>query len=495
MDGEVILQMKKVSKQFPGTLAIDGVDFEVKAGEVHALMGENGAGKSTLMKILAGSFDDYTGEIFIAGKPVNLHTPHLAKAEGVAMMYQELSVAYNRSVQENIFAGDLPGKGAFVDMKELRAQTIKSLERVKLDQKIDPSVQMKYISQHETQLIEMAKGLNSNPKILVMDEPTSALSNAEVKLLFNIISELKKSGMAIIYISHHLAEVFEVADRVTVLRDGRKIGTHNIADVTREDLVEMMIGQKVVPFNKTCVINTKGKVLEVKNLTRYGFVHEVSFDLNRGEILGVIGLAGAGRTELGRCLVGADRIDAGEVILEGETIKVRSMSQMRDKGIVYLTEDRKQEGLALRLTNRENILSTIIPRLSRFGFYFPDQGKPILNNLYNTLSIYPPDPSISTSNLSGGNQQKILLAKWLSTNPKVLILDEPTRGVDVGAKKLIHETIVKLAESGVSILLLSSDLPELVALSDRIIAINKGRVVAEMCGEMDENKVLLAAND
>ena len=494
MIGEVVLQMKKVSKSFPGTLAIDNVDFEVRAGEVHALMGENGAGKSTLMKILAGSFDDYSGEIFIGDKKVDLHSPHLAKTEGVAMMYQELSIAYNRSVQENIFAGEIPGKGVFVDMKQLREKTVKSLEKVKLDKKIDPATQMKNISQHESQLIEMAKGLNSNPKILVMDEPTSALSNAEVKLLFDIIADLKKSGMAIIYISHHLQEVFEVADRVTVLRDGKKIATRDIFDVTKEDLVEMMIGEKVTDFYKTCVTNTKGKILEVKNLTHYGFIHEVSFDLNRGEILGVIGLAGAGRTELGRCLVGADKIDDGEVVLDGEKIKIRSMSQMRDKGVVYLTEDRKLEGLALRLTNRENILSAIIPRLSKFGFYFPNKGKNILNELYNSLTIYPPDPSISTSNLSGGNQQKILLAKWLSTKPKVLILDEPTRGVDVGAKKLIHETIAKLADSGVSVLLLSSDLPELVALSDRIIAINKGRVVAELCGEMDENKVLLAAN-
>jgi len=488
------LEMKKVSKRFPGTLAVENVDFEVKPGEVHALMGENGAGKSTLMKILAGSFNDYTGEIYIEGKMVELHSPFIAKTEGVGMVYQELSIAYNRSVQENIFAGAIPGKGKFVDMKLLREESVKSLARVRLDKKVDPAMPMKNISQHESQLIEMAKVLKDNPKILVMDEPTSALSSAEVSLLFEIIRDLKKQGMAIVYISHHLQEVFEIADRVTVLRDGKKITTCDISDVTKEELVEMMVGQKVTDFYKQHVTNTKGKILEVKNLTHYGFIHEISFDLYKGEILGIVGLAGAGRTELGRCLAGVDKVDDGEIILDGEKMKIRSMSKMLDKGIAYLTEDRKQEGLAIRLTNRDNILSSIITRLSRFGFYFASKGKGTVKELYEKLTIYPPNPSFCTSNLSGGNQQKILLAKWLSTKPKVLILDEPTRGVDVGAKKLIHETIVKLAEEGVAVLLLSSDLPELVSLSDRVIAIKQGRIIEELKGELDENKVLLAAN-
>jgi len=491
---DLALEMKSISKRFPGTLAVDSVDFEVRPGEVHALMGENGAGKSTLMKILAGSFDDYTGDIFIEGEKVLLHSPFDAKNEGVGMVYQELSIAYDRSVQENIFAGAIPGNGMFVDMKKLREEAIKSLARVRLDKKVDPSMAMKNISQHESQLIEMAKVLKDNPKILVMDEPTSALSNSEVSMLFEIIRDLKKQGMAIVYISHHLHEVFEIADRVTVLRDGKKIATRDISDVTKEKLVEMMIGQKVTDFYKQRTNNPHGKILEVRNLTHYGFIHEISFDLKRGEILGVVGLAGAGRTELGRCLAGVDKVDDGEIILDGEKMKVTSMSKMLEKGIAYLTEDRKHEGLALRLTNRENILSSIIDRLSKFGFYFQNKGKGTIKELYEKLAIYPHDPSIGTSNLSGGNQQKILLAKWLSTKPKVLILDEPTRGVDVGAKKLIHETIVKLAKDGVAVLLLSSDLPELVALSDRVIAIKQGRIIEELTGELDETKVLLAAN-
>jgi ABC-type sugar transport system ATPase subunit len=331
-DKTIALRMKGVSKRFPGTLAVDKVDFEVKAGEVHALMGENGAGKSTLMKILAGSYNDYTGEIFIGGKKVRLDSPLAAKSEGVEMVYQELSIAYNRSVQENLFAGDIPGRGIFVDMKQLREKALKSLARVKLDKKIDPSTPMKNISQHEAQLIEMARALNNDPKILVMDEPTSALSNEEVQMLFEIIADLKKQGMAIVYITHHLPEVFEVADRVTVLRDGKRIDTRNVRDVTKEQLVEMMVGQKVADFYKHATFKTENVVLEVQDLTRYGFVHGISFKLYKGEILGVAGLAGSGRTELGRCLVGADKVDSGKIILDGEETEIEGYGQNDGQG-------------------------------------------------------------------------------------------------------------------------------------------------------------------
>ena len=492
----IALQMKGVSKRFPGTLAVNNVDFEVLAGEVHALMGENGAGKSTLMKILAGSYADYTGEILVHGKKVDLHTPSAAKEEGVGMVYQELSIAYNRSVEENMFAGRIPTKGLYVDKVALRKLAVESLAKVKLDKKIDPGTAMKNISQHESQLIEMAKVMNDNPRILVMDEPTSALSSSEVDMLFEIIREIKKQGVAIVYISHHLPEIFEVADRVTVLRDGMKIDTKDIAGVTKEQVVEMMIGSKVEEFVRDEAVEQNESILQVKNLTHYGFVHNISFELHKGEILGVVGLAGSGRTELGRCLCGADKVDYGEFILNGEKITVKNMGQMMDKGVAYLTENRKTEGLALRLPNSRNILSTIIGRLSRFGFYQSRKGLPLVREMYEELNIYPRDSSITTSSLSGGNQQKVLLAKWLSTKPKVLILDEPTRGVDVGAKKLIHESIVKLAESGVSIIVLSSDLPELVVLCDRIAVMRQGHLIGDLqkSDGFDENKVLLAAN-
>ncbi len=411
------LEMRGVSKKFPGTLAVDKVSFEVKQGEVHALMGENGAGKSTLMKILAGLYPDYTGTITIAGNPVKLHDPHQAKQEGVGMVYQELSIAYNRSVEENMFAGNIPTKGCFIDKKTLREQAELSLQRVGLAGKIDPGARMKDISQHESQLIEMAKVLKDNPKILVMDEPTSALARAEVEMLFDIIKEIKQQGVSIVYISHHLPEIFEVADRVTVLRDGKKIDTCNITDVSTAQLVEMMIGEKVDEFIRVTKRRCAEPILEVKNLTHYQFIHNVSFSLCKGEILGVAGLAGSGRTELGRSLSGADKVDVGTVTIEGETLTVRSMPQMLKKGVAYLSENRKTEGLALRLSNQDNILSTIIPKLSNYGIYRPNKGKQLLKDLYQKLNIYPHDPSINTSNLSGGNQQKVLLAKWLATKP------------------------------------------------------------------------------
>lgn len=495
MENQIALKMTSITKRFPGTIAVDNVDFDVKAGEVHALMGENGAGKSTLMKTLAGSFSDYTGEITIEGKQVKLYSPAIAKAEGVAMIYQELSIAYNRTVYENILAGHIPTKGMFVDKSKMNQLTMESLKKVGLDKKIKPNMLMNEISQHEAQLIEIAKALDANPKIIVMDEPTSALSRDEVEILFEIIGEIKKKGIAIIYISHHLPEVFQVSDRVTVMRDGKKIETRNIEDVTPPELVEMMVGSKIAQFNKGKCQKNCEKVLEVKNFTRYGFFHYANLTLHKGEILGLAGLAGAGRTELVRCLAGLDPINEGELYLEDSKVIVKNMHQMVQLGVSYLSENRKTEGLSLRLTSSENVFSCIIENLSRFGIYNPKRGKSTLEGLFADLNVNPPNPNLIVSSYSGGNQQKILLAKWLATKPKVLILDEPTRGVDIAAKQTIHETIVRLVKEGVSVILVSSDLPELVALSDRIVVINKGHLIGEMEeGTFDENSILLAAN-
>ncbi|GHU62984.1 monosaccharide-transporting ATPase [Clostridia bacterium] len=493
---QFMLDMRGVSKQFPGTLAVDKVDFQVKAGEVHALMGENGAGKSTLMKMLAGAFGDYTGDVYIAGEAIRLSTPNTAKQAGVAMIYQELTIAYNRSVQENIFAGNIPTKHRLVDKAALRRMTIDTLKLVKLDGKVDPATPMKNISQHESQLIEIAKALKDEPKVLVMDEPTSALTNDEVETMYSLIREVKAKGIAIVYISHHLQEVFEIADRVTVLRDGKRINTCNVKDVTKEQLVEMMVGEKLADFYKRTNKEIGDVILEVENLTHYGFVHGASFHLRKGEILGLTGLAGSGRTELGRVLGGIDPMNVGTYKLEGESIKPKDMNYMVRKGVAYLTENRKKEGLSLRLSAQDNVFSAIIPQLSRGGFTFPGRGTKTINDLYEALHVVPNDKKITVSNLSGGNQQKVLLAKWMATKPKVLILDEPTRGVDVGAKKLIHDVIESLAAEGVSVLLISSDLPELVQLSDRILVLQNGHLIGEMNKEdgFSDKKVLLAAN-
>jgi ribose transport system ATP-binding protein len=487
------LEMKHVSKRFPGTIAVDDVGFEVFAGEVHALVGENGAGKSTLMKMLAGSFDDYTGEISVNGREVKLHSPTIAKKYGIGMIYQELSLARPISITENLLAGRLPKKGPFLDRKKAREQAKALLKRVGLD--LDTDLPIEDISQHEAQLVEIARVLGNNPCILVMDEPTSALSREEVERLFEIIVTLKNRGIAIVYISHHLPEIFRIADRVTVMRDGKKIATKAIGEVGREEIVQMMVGRSVKEFYKREERELGDTRLKVAGLSRFGFFHDISFEARRGEILGICGLSGAGRTELARVLVGLDSCDEGTIELDGAAVKGSSMAEFLEQGIAYLTEDRKIEGLALRLAVDDNVLSAIVDRLSSASVFSKAKGMPVVGELVKELAIYPADPSRTVGNLSGGNQQKVLLAKWLASEPKVLILDEPTRGVDIGAKMTIHSSIEKLAREGCTVLLISSDLPELVGLSDRVMIMRKGHFTREMqYGECSEESLLLAAN-
>jgi ABC-type sugar transport system ATPase subunit len=487
------LEMRQVGKRFPGTIAVDSVDFEVYAGEVHALVGENGAGKSTLMKMLAGSFNDYTGQVFINDKEVALHSPSIAKKYGIGMIYQELSLAKPISIAENILAGHLPKKGPFVDKAAMHANAKRLMARVGLD--LDPDLPIEDISQHEAQLVEIAKVLGTNPCILVMDEPTSALSREEVERLFTIIDTLKKRGLAIVYISHHLPEIFRVADRVTVMRDGKKVATKDVAEVRREEIVQMMVGRSVKEFYKRHERTVGDVRYSVRNLSRWGFFHGVDFDARKGEILGICGLSGAGRSELARVLVGLDPADAGEMVLDGQKLQGKGMAYYLSKGVAYLTEDRKSEGLAIRLSAEDNILSTITGRLTKGLVYNRKSGAGIMAKLIKELSVYPADPSRTVGNLSGGNQQKVLLAKWMAGEPKVLILDEPTRGVDIGAKMIIHEAVERLADAGNTVILISSDLPELVGLSDRVMIMHKGRFTREMPYEnCTEEALLLAAN-
>jgi ABC-type sugar transport system ATPase subunit len=488
------LEMKRVSKRFPGTIAVDDVSFEVFAGEVHALVGENGAGKSTLMKMLAGSFDDYTGQICVNGRDVRLHTPPQAKKYGIGMIYQELSLARPISITENLLAGRLPRKGPFLDKGRARAQAKALLASVGLLD-LDPDLPIEDISQHEAQLVEIAKVLGNGPCILVMDEPTSALSREEVERLFEIIIQLKNRGIAVVYISHHLPEIFRIADRVTVMRDGKKIATKAIGEVSREEIVQMMVGRSVKEFYKRDERKIGETRLKVKGLSRFGFFHGISFEARRGETLGICGLSGAGRSELAKVLAGLDAADSGSVVLDGALVKPRNMAEALSQGIAYLTEDRKLEGLALRLAVSENVLSPIVDRLSSAAVYSKARGAPTVARLIGELSIYPPDPERTVGNLSGGNQQKVLLAKWLASEPKLLILDEPTRGVDIGAKMTIHASIEKLAREGCTVLLISSDLPELVGLSDRVMIMRKGHFTREMpFSECSEESLLLAAN-
>jgi len=487
------LEMRGVGKRYPATIAVDNVDFKVYAGEVHALVGENGAGKSTLMKMLAGSFNDYTGSILINNKEVRLSSPSIAKSYGIGMIYQELSLAQPISIAENLMAGKLPKKGIFIDKKKLMVNAKRMLKSVGLD--IDPNLPIEDISQHEAQLVEIAKVLGTLPCILVMDEPTSALSREEVDRLFKIIENLRKRGLAIVYISHHLPEIFRIADRVTVMRDAKKVSSMEISSVTREEIVQMMVGKSIKEFYNREVREIGLPRLKVSNFSRYGFFHNIDLEVNAGEIVGICGLSGAGRSEFAQALVGIENAEEGSVLVDGEPIDGLTMSERLKKGIGYLTEDRKIEGLALRLPIDENILSAVIPKLSRRFVYHASYGSGTVRKLIQELSIYPADPGRTVGNLSGGNQQKVLLAKWLAINPKVLILDEPTRGVDIGAKMIIHDAIEKLAHEGSSIILISSDLPELVRLSDRVVIMRKGHFTKTMTqGECTEESLLLAAN-
>ncbi|MDR2434771.1 MAG: sugar ABC transporter ATP-binding protein [Treponema sp.] len=493
---EFALEMRHVSKSFPGTLAVDGVNFSVKPGEVHALVGENGAGKSTLMKIMAGSFTDYTGEVLIRGKPVTLHSPAAAKANGIGMIYQELSLARPISIEENLLAGRLPRrKGTpFIDKKAVKRESKALLARVGLD-RLDTAAAISEISQCEAQLVEIAKVLGSGPAVLVMDEPTSALSSAEVARLFDIIRQLKSQGIAIAYISHHLQEIFEIADRITVMRDGRHVRTCAVREVNTENVVEMMVGRSLGEFYSKREVDIGEEAFRVEDLSRYGFFHNVNFGVRSGEILGICGLAGAGRTELARSIIGVDPLDGGDIYINGEKVKIRSMGEAIDKGVAYLTESRKVDGLAVALTVGENSLAGIIPRLSRGPLYSSRRNRKKVFELIDKLSIYPRDTELPVRNLSGGNQQKVLMAKWIAAAPKVMILDEPTRGVDIGAKEIIHGAIAELAARGNAIILFTSDLPEMVGLCDRAVIMRQGHIIGGIDREnMSEQSLLLAAN-
>lgn len=492
------LEMRGVSKRFPGTLAVNQVDFCVKPGEVHALIGENGAGKSTLMKMLAGSFNDYTGEIFVAGKKVDLYSPAIAKQSGIGMIYQELSLARPISIYENMLVGRLPvHKGLpFVDKKKAIREAKALLERVGLGH-IDPEIPISEISQCEAQLVEIAKVLGTNPQIIVMDEPTSALSSEEVGRLFAIVQQLKAEGLAIIYISHHLAEIFTVSDRVTVMRDGQRIGTFEMTETNPQHLIELMVGRSVSEFYKDRQSKVGEELLRVENLSRWGFFHHVNFSVRRGEILGITGLAGAGRSELARAIVGVDNVDEGKIILEGKEVRFNSMHEAIDAGLGYLTESRKTDGLALTQSIADNALTSIIYRRAKMGLYNgkSKENRELVKELIDQLVVYPAEPERPVANLSGGNQQKVLLCKWLAMKPKVLILDEPTRGVDVGAKEVIHNAVRELAAAGNAVILISSDLPEMVGLSDRAVVLRNGQIIGEVGrADMNENNLLLAAN-
>lgn len=478
------LEMRGISKTFPGVKALDNVQLRAWTGEIHSLMGENGAGKSTLMKILSGAYTmDPGGEIKIDGKPVQIDNPHAARASGIAIIYQELSLSPNLTVAENIFLGNEPTRfGGLVDRNKMFRETGEVLERLGAD--FGPQAIVGRLSIAEQQQVEIARALHQKSHILIMDEPTTALSTRETDRLFDLIKRLRDQGIAIIYISHRMGEIYELSDRVSVLRDGTYVGTLERDELSAERLVQMMVGRPL-----TDMFEEKGHakdevVLEVKDLTDGGKrVKPCSFTLHAGEVLGLAGLVGAGRSELARLIFGADPATDGEVWLEGQRLTIRHPDDAIKAGIAYLTENRKEQGLFLDLSVRENIAMSVIDRDARSGGLLNGAAMDRLaDEMIKELRVRVAGRTVNAGALSGGNQQKLLIARWIAIHPKVLILDEPTKGVDIGAKAEIYRIISELAEKGVAVLVISSELPEAIGLSDRVLVMREGEIVGELGG-------------
>ncbi|HEY3268753.1 MAG TPA: sugar ABC transporter ATP-binding protein [Armatimonadota bacterium] len=475
-----VLVMRNITKNYPGVKALKGVNFDLLPGEVHALVGENGAGKSTLMKVLAGAEQRDGGELIVNGVSVDGVTPARAQELGIAIIYQEFNLVPYLSIAENIFLGREPKAAlpGFVNYKELNRAAEALLRRLKVD--LDPRREVATLAVADQQMVEIAKALSQEARILVMDEPSAALTEHELEALFELIHTLRDEGRSIVYISHRLEEVFVISDRVTVMRDGDEVSTKLTSDVTRDSLIRDMVGRDMTETFPTHTPTIGDPLLEVRHMSRKGTLEDVSIMVRKGEIVGLAGLVGAGRTELARCIFGADRYDEGEILLDGQAIRVRSPKDAIEQGIGLVTEDRKQQGLVLGMAVRENTTLANLGSLTQLGFVQAAKERAISNKYITDLAIKTPSGEQTVRNLSGGNQQKVVLAKWLFTESKVLIFDEPTRGIDVGAKYEIYLLMHKLAEQGNGILMISSELPEVLGMSDRIVVMHEGHIAGEL---------------
>jgi ribose transport system ATP-binding protein len=475
-----LLQMRGICKSFPGVQALKSVDLTVYPGEILALLGENGAGKSTLMKVLNGVYTADSGVIEWNGRPVSIHSPSEAQRIGITMIHQELALIPYLDVGKNLYLGreprgTLPGT---IHWRKLYANAEEQLRSVGLNLPVRTPVRFFSIAQQ--QMIEVAKALSLNARLIVMDEPTSSLTDREVEKLFAQMRQLRERGVAIIFISHRLEEVFAICDRVTVLRDGELIGSRSVDEITTDEIIQMMVGREVRQTYERRQTSAESEVvLQVKGLNRGKLVRDVSFALHRGEVLGIAGLVGAGRTELAQTLFGVYPAASGEIILEGKPLKINYPAQAIAHGIGYVPEDRKGQGLFLNMPVSENIVMAKLRQMVRGLFVRWGLVAQISQDYVKQLSIRTPSIRQAVRNLSGGNQQKTVIARWLTMNPKVLILDEPTRGVDVGAKAEIHRLIRQLADRGVGILMISSELPEVLGVSDRVLVMHEGRITGE----------------
>ncbi|MFK0331931.1 sugar ABC transporter ATP-binding protein [Rhizobium sp. NPDC090275] len=471
-----LLAIEGIRKEFPGVVALDDVKLRIWPGTVHALMGENGAGKSTLMKIIAGIYQPDAGEIRLRGMPVTLKSPLDALEQGIAMIHQELALMNWMTVAENIWIRREPkNRFGLIDHAKMVEMTQELFARLNIV--LDPKAQVSELTVAQKQMVEIARAVSYESSILIMDEPTSALTDREVEHLFAIIRDLRSRGIGIVYITHKMNELFEIADEFTVFRDGKYVGTHSSKDVTRDDIIRMMVGREITDMFPKVDCPIGDVILDVKNLTIPGVFYDISFSIRRGEILGLAGLVGSKRSNVAEALFGVHPANSGEILIDGKPVAIANPSEAMAYGLAFLTEDRKETGCFLSLNCLENIQSALITR-SHVKAGFVDQATvtKLAEDMAAKLRVKTPNLQETVENLSGGNQQKLLIARWLLTKPRILILDEPTRGIDVGAKSEIHRLITGLAAEGVAVLMISSELPEVLGMSDRIMVMHEGHV-------------------
>ncbi|MCB9422110.1 MAG: sugar ABC transporter ATP-binding protein [Ardenticatenaceae bacterium] len=493
---EILVSMKGIDKSFPGVRALDHCQFELRAGEVHALVGENGAGKSTLMKVLSGIYAKDAGQILFKGEEVEILNPRAAQNLGISIIHQELNLMPHLTLAQNIFIGREPRRNMkfLLDEAALNQQTAELFASMHL--KLDPKTRASNLTIAKQQMVEIAKALSFNSEVLIMDEPTAALTETEIEDLFTFIRKLRAEGVGIIYISHRLEELKQISDRVTVMRDGHYINTVQTAEAPTDQIISMMVGRTIYEASPELPENpSKEVVLEVKNLNRGKVLQDINFHLKKGEILGFAGLMGAGRTEVARAIFGADPVDSGEIYVQGEQVEISTPQQAVWNGIGYLSEDRKRYGLALGLEVKENVAMAALGKfLGVLGWVNKSLIRSTAKHYIDDLAIKTPSAEQKVKNLSGGNQQKVVIGKWLTADTDILIFDEPTRGIDVGAKSEIYKLLNDLAKQGKSIIMISSELPEVLRMSHRVVVMCEGRITGELpIAEATQEKIMTLA--
>ncbi|MGX9133315.1 sugar ABC transporter ATP-binding protein [Rummeliibacillus sp. JY-2-4R] len=489
-----MIEMTGIDKAFNGNVVLKDVQFSLLDGEIHALMGENGAGKSTLMKILTGIYGRDAGVIKVDGKEVDFKSPKEAEAMGIAVIHQELNILPDLTVAQNLFLGNEQtfGKSGILKTKKMNAEASRILSQLGLD--IDVKTSAGNLSVGKQQIIEIAKAIETHAKVIIMDEPTAALTDREIETLFKTIRKLQSQGVSFVYISHRMEEIFAICDRITILRDGQYVGVRVIKETNFDEIVKMMVGRELgdrFPDRNAVIGDVK---LEVKGLTRNGYCEDINFKLRKGEVLAIAGLMGAGRTEVAQALFGYRKMNKGELFIDGQKVKISNPLQAKRLGIAYVTEDRKSEGLVVDFSIKDNIMLTNLDKASNMGIINGAKEISFVENLMKKLGVRSSGANQRAKSLSGGNQQKVVIAKWLGNEPKILILDEPTRGVDIGAKKEIYQIINNLAEQGVAILMISSELPEVIGMADRVLVMHEGKITGEVKKEeMTQEKIMYYA--